>query len=164
MISFRCKEFFTFLYFCAFNMRSQSNTEIERCFLVNSFLPIRLFHFFFLRSLLKHHNARTGGWFFCCGSRLATYFYLILFNGAYTNWMSLSVWFLKGTRRKKRRQNWVRGISPHLLVAFPSTLNWSSWKNFESKYSEALIRTQTHSHTPLTDRNSHKQIYPIVVI
>lgn len=61
MISFRCKEFFTFLYFCAFNMRSQSNTDIERCFLVNSFLPIRLFHFFFLRSLLKHHNARTGG-------------------------------------------------------------------------------------------------------
>lgn len=50
---------------------------LSRQFLYSNFFPVFSFRFFFKRI------------FFCCGSTLATYFYMIPFNGAYMNWMNV---------------------------------------------------------------------------
>lgn len=148
MISFRCKEFFTFLYF-HFNMFSHLNRkkrekESWRKILPRQFLSCHSFlrsNFFFLsfRCEKRISIEAARGRFFCCGSRLATYFYLILFNGAYTNWMNLSVWFMKGTRQKEERER-------------------SKWKKKSTEWKKSPLICSQHFHRLWIDLVEEKKI------
>lgn len=98
---YRCSRWF---HFDAKKFQVFIFAAFQHNFIAKKLLPLLLHSRQFLysnfsRVFLSFFQAH---FFFCCGSILATYFYMILFNGAYMNWMNvfrgesreISVWLM----------------------------------------------------------------------